>query len=99
MTLTRRQKWRIEKVQAEKIGRANIASIKKIAEPLQNDLYSLSFLKTIQNKISTYLDKNSLNANLAYDIQQLDANNMAIVFNINENSKKIYIRNILIVFF
>ena len=28
MTLTRRQKWRIEKVQAEKIGRANNASIK-----------------------------------------------------------------------
>ena len=75
---------------------ADITSIKKIAEPLQNDLYSLSFLKTIQNKISTYLDKNSLNANLAYDIQQLDANNMAIVFNINENSKKTYIRNIII---
>ena len=75
---------------------ANIASIKKIVEPLKNDIYSLTFLKTIQNKISTYLDKNSLNANLAYDIQQLDANNMTIVFNINENSKKIYIRNIVI---
>ena len=75
---------------------ANITSIKKIVEPMKNDIYSLAFLKTIQNKISTYLDKNSLNANLAYDIQQLDANNMAIVFNINENSKKIYIRNIII---
>ena len=75
---------------------ANITSIKKIVEPLKNDIYSLAFLKTIQNKISTYLDKNSLNANLAYDIQQLDANNMTIVFNINENSKKNYIRNIII---
>ena len=28
MTLTRRQKWRIEKVQSEKISRANNASIK-----------------------------------------------------------------------
>ena len=90
----------IKKIKIEDVNSilldTNIASIKKIVEPLQNNVYSLSFLKTIQNKISTYLDKNSLNANLAYDIQQLDANNMAIVFNINENLKKTYIRNIII---
>ena len=75
---------------------ANIESIKKIIEPLQNEIYSLNFLKTIQNKISKYLDKNNLNAIVAYDIQQLDTNNLAIVFNINENAKKSYIRNITI---
>ena len=41
----------------------NVSFIKKIIQPLQNEVYSFNFLKEIQNKISMYIDKNNLNAN------------------------------------
>ena len=74
----------------------NISSIKEIVQPLQNRVYNLDFLNKIQNKVSRYIDKNNLNANVAYSIEQIDAENLAVSFKINENIKKTYIRNIII---
>jgi len=76
--------------------KSNVSSIKKITDPLQNEVYNLELLKNIQNKISRYLDKNNLNATVSYGVQQLDTNNLAITFNINEISKKTFVRNIFI---
>ena len=78
------------------LPKPNILSIEKITNPLQDEIYNFNFLKKIQNKISTYLDKNNLNSTIAYNIRQLDTNNLGIDFVINEKLKKNYIRNILI---
>lgn len=74
----------------------NVSFIKKIIQPLQNEVYSLNFLKEIQNKISVYIDKNNLNVNVAYYIEQVDTESLAIFFKISENMKKAYVRNITI---
>ena len=75
---------------------SNTLSIKKIIEPLNNKIYNLNLLKNTQNKISNYLEKNNLNADLNYSIVQIDKNNLAIDFKISERLKKKYIRNITI---
>jgi outer membrane protein insertion porin family len=74
----------------------DVEAINKILQPLQSEIYNLNFLKKIHNKISMYIDKNNLNANVTYNIEQFDTNNLDVVFNISENSKKTYIRNIII---
>ena len=76
--------------------KSNFLSIKKIIKPLQNKIYNLNLLKSIQTKISDYLDKSNLNATIAYNIKQLDTNKLLIAFSINEISKKTFIRNIII---
>ena len=74
----------------------NVSFIKTIIQPLQNEVYSLNFLKEIQNKISVYIDKNNLNANVDYNIEQVNTESLAIFFKISENMKKAYVRNITI---
>ena len=79
------------------LSNANVLSIQDFLDPVKNRSYNLDFLKKIQNKISKYIDENNINANIAYNIQQLDISNLAISFEINEILKKTYIRNVKII--
>jgi len=81
------------------IHQANLSGDKKLKATLENNKKTLQTtidqaIKNVDSAEGGLAIQDNLNANLTYDIQQLDTNNMAIIFNINENSKKAYIRNI-----
>ena len=78
------------------LSKNNILFVKSILSPLENQFYNLELLRNIEGKILRYIDENSINGTVTYNIKQVDSKNLNISFKINEILKKSYIRNIII---
>ena len=100
-TINAGQQFSIKEVNIESnsifLSDDSTTSIKKISNILENKVYNLNLLKNTQSKISRYIDQNNINASINYRTKEMDANNLAIFFEINEILKKKYIRNISII--